>query len=60
MGVWFLADSVGNKLAGWIAGFFTSLPLPQLFGAVGAVSLAAAVVAFTLIGPVKRLMGGVR
>ncbi len=60
LGVWFLADSVGNKLAGWIAGFFTSLPLPQLFGAVGAVSLAAAVVAFTLIGPVKRLMGGVR
>src|SRR6185437_9652115 len=32
LGVWFLADSVGNKAAGYAAGFISSAPLPQLFG----------------------------
>ncbi len=59
MGVFFLSNSLGNKLAGWTAGFFSSLPLSQLFAAVAAVCLVAAVIMFALIRPVKRLMGGV-
>ena len=59
LGVWFLADSLGNKLAGWAAGFFASLPLPTLFGAVAGVCLAAALIMALLIKPVRRLMGGV-
>jgi POT family proton-dependent oligopeptide transporter len=59
MGVFFLSNSLGNKLAGWTAGFFSSMPLSQLFGAVAAVCLVAAVIMFALIRPVKRLMGGV-
>ncbi|HSD30997.1 MAG TPA: peptide MFS transporter [Gemmatimonadales bacterium] len=59
MGVFFLSNSAGNKLAGWTAGFFSSMPLSQLFGAVSAVCLVAAVIMFLLIRPVKRLMGGV-
>jgi POT family proton-dependent oligopeptide transporter len=59
MGVFFLSNSLGNKLAGWTAGFFSSMPLSQLFGAVAAVCLVAAVIMFVLIRPVKRLMGGV-
>ena len=59
MGVFFLSNSLGNKLAGWTAGFFSSMPLSQLFGAVAAVSLVAAVIMFALIRPVKKLMGGV-
>ena len=59
MGVWFLSNALGNKLAGWAAGFFSTLPLPTLFGTVAAVSLAAALLLFLLVKPVRRLMGGV-
>ena len=59
LGVWFLADALGNKLAGWTAGFFTTMPLSQLFGTIAAVCLGAAAILFFLIRPVRRLMGGV-
>jgi len=59
MGVFFLSNSLGNKLAGWTAGFFSSMPLSQLFGAVAAVCLVAAVIMFALVKPVKRMTGGV-
>jgi len=59
LGVWFLADSVGNKVAGFAAGFISSAPLPQLFGLVAAVCLGASAVAFLMIKPVRGLMGGV-
>ncbi|HYT65636.1 MAG TPA: peptide MFS transporter [Vicinamibacterales bacterium] len=60
MGVWFLSNAFGNKLAGWAAGFFSSMPLNTLFTIVTAVLLAAAVVMFAIIKPSKRLMGDVR
>jgi POT family proton-dependent oligopeptide transporter len=60
LGLWFLADSVGNKVAGYAAGFISTAPLPQLFGVVGAVCIGASLVAFAIVKPVKRLMGGVR
>ena len=60
MGVFFLSNALGNKLAGWTAGFFSSMPLSQLFGAVAGVSLVAALIMFALIKPVKKLMGGVQ
>jgi len=57
--VWFLADSVGNKAAGFAAGFISSAPLPQLFGVIAAGCLGASLLAFAIIRPVRRLMGGV-
>ena len=60
MGVWFLASAVGNKLAGWTAGFFSTLPLPTLFGAVAAVMLASALILALLIRPIRGLMGGIK
>ena len=60
MGVFFLSNALGNKLAGWSAGFISTTPLPTLFGVTAAVTLGAAVVMFVLIKPVQRLMGGVR
>jgi POT family proton-dependent oligopeptide transporter len=60
MGVWFLSNAVGNKLAGWTAGFFSSMPLPTLFGSVAAVMLVSAAVLTLLIKPIRGLMGGVR
>ena len=59
LGVWFLADSLGNKVAGYAAGFISSAPLPQLFGVVAAVCLGSSFIAFLIIKPVRRLMGGV-
>ena len=59
MGVWFLSNAFGNKLAGWSAGFISTLPLPTLFGVTAGVSLAAAVIMFLLIRPMRGLMGGV-
>jgi POT family proton-dependent oligopeptide transporter len=59
MGVWFLSNSAGNKLAGWAAGFFSTTPLDTLFGTVAAVVLVAALVLFVLIKPIRKLMGGV-
>jgi POT family proton-dependent oligopeptide transporter len=60
MGVWFLSNSFGNKLAGWAAGFFSSTPLPTLFGTVATVTLIASLLLFALIRPIRRLMGTVR
>ena len=42
MGVWFLSNAFGNKLAGWAAGFFSSMPLNTLFGYVTLVLVIAA------------------
>jgi POT family proton-dependent oligopeptide transporter len=59
MGVWFLSLAFGNKLGGWVAGFFTAVPLPQLFGVVCAATGAAALLLALLVKPVRRMMRGV-
>ena len=59
MGVWFLSNALGNKLAGWSAGFISTMPLATLFGTTAVVMLGAALVMALLIKPVRRLMGGV-
>ncbi len=55
MGVWFLSNAFGNKLAGWAAGFFSITPLDTLFGVVATVLLGAAGVIFLLVKPIRRL-----
>jgi len=59
MGVFFLSNALGNKLAGWSAGFISTTPLPTLFGVTAAVCLGAGAVMVLLLRPMKRLMGGV-
>jgi proton-dependent oligopeptide transporter, POT family len=59
MGVFFLSNALGNKLAGWSAGFISTTPLPTLFGITAGVCLGAALLMFVLIRPVRSLMGGV-
>ena len=60
MGLWFLSIAVGNKMAGWVAGYFDRLPLPGLFGAVAAVTAVAAIILILMTKPIRYLMGGVR
>jgi POT family proton-dependent oligopeptide transporter len=59
MGIWFLASSVGNWLAGKAGGLFESMPLPRLFGWVAVICFIAAVVLAVLIKPTKKMMAGV-
>jgi POT family proton-dependent oligopeptide transporter len=59
MGVWFLSNALGNKLAGWAAGFFGTLPLSTLFGVVAGVTLVSSLVLFVFSPSIRRLMGGV-
>jgi len=59
MGVWFLAISLGNFFAGYVAGLFEKMPLPQLFGAVFLTTMASAVLLALLTRPIKGLMAGV-
>jgi POT family proton-dependent oligopeptide transporter len=60
MGLWFLGAALGNKLAGWAAGFIGSMPLDSLFGIVAAVLMAGAIAILILVGPVRRAVGEAR
>jgi POT family proton-dependent oligopeptide transporter len=57
MGIWFLSVAVGDIIAGWTAGLFSTMPLPLLFGTVAVAMFAAALVLALLVRPIKRLMG---
>ena len=59
MGVWFMSISLGNLMAGLVAGQFEQLPLPQLFGAVFATTAGAGLVLALLVKPIRKLMMGV-
>ncbi|MEO8216270.1 MAG: peptide MFS transporter [Acidobacteriota bacterium] len=48
MGVWFLAASFGNFIAGWVAGFSDRVPLSRLFTTVFAVAACGGVIALVL------------
>ena len=59
MGIWFLAASIGNWMAGKAGSLYETVPLPKLFGGGAIVAIAAAVVLAILVRPTKRLMAGV-
>jgi POT family proton-dependent oligopeptide transporter len=59
MGVWFMSMSLGNIIAGQLAGQIETLPLPQLFGAVAATGIAAGLILAVFVRPIRRMMGGV-
>ncbi|HEY2825485.1 MAG TPA: oligopeptide:H+ symporter, partial [Gemmatimonadales bacterium] len=59
MGVWFLSNAAGNKVAGWMAQFISSTSLDKLFLINAAVMFGATLVMFVMIKPVRKLMGGV-
>jgi POT family proton-dependent oligopeptide transporter len=58
MGIWFLADAIGNYIGGRLASVYEVFPLPQLFGLVGGITIALGVLMYLLVPPVKRLMQG--
>jgi POT family proton-dependent oligopeptide transporter len=58
MGVWFLGASVGNYIGGRMAGFYESMPLHSLFGAVGAFGVGCGLLLLVLSRPMLRLEEG--
>jgi proton-dependent oligopeptide transporter, POT family len=60
MGVFFLSNAAGNKIAGWAAGFLGAMPIATLFGTVAAITLASSVVLFLMVPWIRKLMGGVQ
>ncbi|MBK5295002.1 MAG: peptide MFS transporter, partial [Acidobacteriia bacterium] len=62
MGVWFLAAALGNKLAGYLGGFFdanNAQTLMTLYGSIAAGLLAASGLLALLTPRIRRLMGDV-
>ena len=60
MGAWFLATSLGNKLAGYLSGFFVAndpLRLRNLYGGIAFGLLGAALLLALLLPTIKKLMG---
>src|SRR5215813_2494364 len=58
MGAWFLATALGNKLAGYLAGFFVandSWRLTKLYGGIALGLLASPVILLILTPSIKRL-----
>jgi len=63
MGVWFLATSFGNKLAGYLSGFFVSnnpTQLVKLYGGIAVGLLIGAGILAIVTPTIKRLMGQVK
>jgi proton-dependent oligopeptide transporter, POT family len=60
MGVWFLAASVGNYIAGRLSGMYDSLPLATLFSRVGLFAIVIGVIMLVLAPKFTKLMGGVK
>jgi len=59
MGIWFLSTSIGEWLAGKAGSYFSSMPLPKLFGISAVIPFIAAILLALLIRPTKKLMAGV-
>lgn len=59
MGVWFLADSIGNYIGGRLASLYNTFPLPKLFGLIAVFTVLAGIVMALLVKPIKRLMEGI-
>jgi len=62
LGIWFLADALGNKVAGLLAGEFTTDPakLAAFFSHQAIIVGVASLALLALVPWVKRLMGGVK
>jgi POT family proton-dependent oligopeptide transporter len=57
MGVWFVSISVGDYLSGKLASVYETMPLPQLFGTVGATAIVIGAILALFNKPMKQLIG---
>lgn len=60
MGIWFMGAALGNLVAGRVAGFIETRPLPELFGAVTMFSMGAGLLLLIFTKPLKGWIGTAR
>ena len=56
MGVWFLATSVGDLIAGMVSGLYETLPGTTIFGVVALVTLGFAALFGFLVRPIRNML----
>jgi POT family proton-dependent oligopeptide transporter len=56
MGVWFLSISLGSYLGGRVASVYEAFSLSALFGVVGGIAMAAALVLALAVRPINRML----
>jgi POT family proton-dependent oligopeptide transporter len=56
LGIWFLATSLGNYLAGFAGSMYESMSLSTLFMVVTGIALVATLIMAALVGPIKRML----
>ncbi len=56
LGIWFLATSLGNWLAGFAGSMYDQMQLSTLFAVVTGVALVATLVMAALVGPIRRML----
>jgi POT family proton-dependent oligopeptide transporter len=59
MGVWFMSVSLGNLMAGLVAGYYEAMSLPMLFGAVAGTTIGGGLLLALLVPVLRKLMSGV-
>jgi POT family proton-dependent oligopeptide transporter len=56
LGIWFLATSLGNFMAGFASSMYDTMALPTLFATVTGIALVATAVMAVLVGPIRRML----
>jgi POT family proton-dependent oligopeptide transporter len=60
MGIWFLGAALGNLIAGLVAGFIETLPLPGLFSTVAFIVIGSGALFLVFSRPIAKLAGGIK
>jgi POT family proton-dependent oligopeptide transporter len=56
MGVWFLANFIGNYMTGYLGTFYERMPKTQFFGLMTVIAVAAGLLLFVLARPLDKVV----
>jgi POT family proton-dependent oligopeptide transporter len=56
MGVWFLANFIGNYMTGYLGTFYEKMPKTQFFGLMTAIGVVAGLVLFVISRPLDKIV----
>jgi POT family proton-dependent oligopeptide transporter len=60
MGMWFMGAAIGNLIAGLVAGFIETLPMPQLFGVVAGIVIVSGLLFLAFAKLIAKLAPGIK
>ncbi len=60
MGMWFMGAAIGNLIAGLVAGFIETLPMPQLFGVVAGIVIVSGLLFLAFSKLIAKLAPGIK